>query len=110
MIDYVEAAGQTVLCDVMTGENCIDRELAYIEKFKPKTREEQQSQFDRLQKLVSEDSLERELNYWAIRRMRILKWLLAIPREDLADEEPDAKADEEKETEEEGEDNTKSEL
>ena len=43
MIDYVEAAGQTVLCDVMTGENCIDRELAYIEKFKPKTREEQQS-------------------------------------------------------------------
>lgn len=74
MIDYVEGAATTVLCD-LDGTNCNEKELGYIEKMKDKSIADLNAAKERL---VSMDvsKMKPEIQEWNYRRGRILVRLL----------------------------------
>jgi len=75
MIDYIEEAGNTVLCG-LDGTNCNEKELGYIVKMKENSRgalEEQKKRLDEMD--VSK--MKADLQEWNCRRTRILSRLLA---------------------------------
>mmetsp|Transcript_32310 Transcript_32310/g.53417 ORF Transcript_32310/g.53417 Transcript_32310/m.53417 type:complete len:157 (+) Transcript_32310:348-818(+) len=75
MMDYVEGYGNTTLCRVDGETKCSEKEEAYIQKMKEEGAEAQEKQTTRLETMVQ--GLEGDLQGWAIRRLRILKQLLA---------------------------------
>lgn len=79
MIDYIEQSGHTALCSV-SGENCDEREVAYLEKMKKDTQKAKQE----LNCLSSmeDSSMSEENRMWAFKRKRILKRLLVDSEED----------------------------
>jgi hypothetical protein len=74
MMDYVEGVSGAALCDVATGKNCNEKEVAYLEKYKAVDADAIQTQLDRLNMMTN---LKTELQQWVWRRMRILKKLQA---------------------------------
>jgi len=79
MIDYVESYGNTVLCDT-NGTNCNEQELKYLEKYKGSGEVDLEAQYIRVESMLSKN-MKDNLLFWAYRRMRILKRLLAQKRE-----------------------------
>jgi len=63
---------------------CNEKEQAYITKMQPKSTEDQQKQFDRLTKMLSQ-KMAGDLKNWIDRRINILKRLLAT-NDDKAEE------------------------
>lgn len=72
---YVEDYGNTSLCRIELQDQCSDKELAYIEKFKDKSIEDVQVQLDRLAKMT-EGKMKPELMAWAAKRIKILRQLI----------------------------------
>ena len=72
MIDYVEEAGDTILCDAVTGTNCSEKEKAFARKYSEADAEQLESQLSRLAEM---SDLKSELQQWVYRRVRILKQL-----------------------------------
>lgn len=79
MADYIETAGDTFLCNVDNGENCDDRELAYIEKMK-KDADKATTQLHRLSNMDNADMSE-DNRMWAFKRKRILERLVGGGKE-----------------------------
>lgn len=77
MIEYVEEAGKTMLCDVITGANCDEKSAAFIEKMKVKSADEQQAYIDRLVGMEGND-MKDDLKRWLKTRKQILKNLLKV--------------------------------
>jgi hypothetical protein len=75
MMNYIEDAGNTVLCGV-DGTNCNDMELAYLEKMKTHSRDDLVAQKDRLENM-NIDTVKESLQDWNYRRRRILRRLIA---------------------------------
>ena len=71
MIDYVEEYGSTVLCG-LNGENCTDKEVKFIEKWKDMPTEDVEKQLRRLEEMMAKP-MNDDLREWAIRRTRLLK-------------------------------------
>jgi len=71
MIDYVEEYGSTVLCG-LNGENCTEKELKYIEKWKGMPTEDVEQQLRRLEDMMAKP-MKDDLREWAVRRTRLLK-------------------------------------
>jgi len=74
MIDYIEGAGNTVLCD-LDGTNCNEKELGYIEKMKDKSQPDLDAAKERLG-AMDVSKMKPELQDWNYRRGRILVRLL----------------------------------
>jgi len=77
MIEYVEEAGKTMLCDVITGANCDEKSATFIAKMKAKSADEQQAYIDRLVGMEGND-MKDDLKSWLKTRKRILKNLLKV--------------------------------
>lgn len=75
MMDYIMEAGNTSLC-ALDGTGCDDKSKKYLDKFKAKTKAEQEAQLERL-KGMEGDSMKEDLKAWLKTRMRLLKTLLA---------------------------------
>jgi len=75
MTDYIESAGDTFLCNVETGTNCEERELAYLEKMN-KDSEKAKQQLVRLSSMVEDASMSEDNRMWAFKRKRILERLV----------------------------------
>jgi hypothetical protein len=75
MIDYVEDYGNTVLCG-LDGKNCNEKEAGYVEKWKVKPMDEVESQLTRLEEMTSKP-MKDDIFEWAVRRLRILKKIIA---------------------------------
>ena len=80
MIDYVEEYGRTVLC-ALNGENCTDKELKFIEKWKGMSTEEVKTQLRRLEEMIAKP-MNDDLREWAIRRTRLLKKVIQMAPRD----------------------------
>ena len=75
MIDYIEQYGNTVLCGA-GGENCNEKELAFLQEMKDAGAESQHT--TKMTLLTEAFKLgEGEEHEWAIRRLRILDKLKA---------------------------------
>jgi hypothetical protein len=78
MKNYVNFAGATTTCDVVTAENCSEKETKYIEKLK--TKEDfptgLKTELDRLAAMDS-SSLQGEKKQWMGHRQGLLKALIA---------------------------------
>jgi len=72
--DYVESAGNTILCDVETGANCEERDLEYLEKMK-KEPSNAKKQLHRLSSM-EDANMSEDNRLWAFKRKRILQRLL----------------------------------
>lgn len=75
MMDYIMEAGNTSLC-ALDGAGCDERSLAYLEKFKGKTKEDQEAQLKRLEGM-EDSSMKADLKDWLKKRKRLLKTMLA---------------------------------
>ena len=73
LMDYIEQYGNTILCDTVSGKNCNEKEVGFIEKYKSADKSTIQSQLDRLYQM---NGLNTELQHWVYRRIRILNQLL----------------------------------
>jgi hypothetical protein len=62
MIDYVESYGNTVLCG-LTGANCNEQELEYLEKYKEKSMIDMRDQMDRLETMLAKP-MKDKLRLW----------------------------------------------
>jgi hypothetical protein len=74
MADYVETAGGTFLCNPSNGENCDERELAYVEKMS----NDPNKAVEQLQRLSSMDdaNMSEDNKMWHFKRKRILQRLV----------------------------------
>jgi protein disulfide-isomerase A6 len=79
---YVEEAGSTSLCSVVTGSGCSEKESGFIEKWKAKGKEDAAKDLSRLQGMTS-NSMKPELKKWLKQRIGILKQLSAGGKEEL---------------------------
>jgi protein disulfide-isomerase A6 len=68
---YVEEAGHTSLCSVTTGAGCGDKEKAFIEIWKTKSKADVNAQITRLQGMAA-GKMTAELKTWLNQRMAIL--------------------------------------
>jgi len=68
---YVEEAGHTSLCSVVTGSGCSDKEKAFIETWKLKSKADVDAQVTRLQGMA-EGKMTADLKAWLNQRMAIL--------------------------------------
>lgn len=68
---YVEEAGQTSLCSVQTGSGCTDKEKAFIETWKAKSKADVDAQITRLQGMAS-GKMTADLKTWLNQRKAIL--------------------------------------
>ena len=80
MSAYIEDYGNTSLCSVQSNQGCNEREIAYIEKMKGKSMEDQIAQLARLEKMEG-SSMKPELLMWLTKRKKILKQLVVISDE-----------------------------
>lgn len=81
MRKYVEDYGNTSLCRIEWQDQCSDKELVYIKKFKDKSIVDLQAQLDRLTKMT-EGKMKPELMEWAVKRTKILLQLIVPASED----------------------------
>lgn len=79
MMEYIEVAGSTSLC-ALDGTGCSEKSIKYLEKFKAKTKAEQEAQLVRLQSMEG-DSMKADLKDWLKTRTRLLKTLIASHEE-----------------------------
>jgi hypothetical protein len=79
MMEYIEEAGKTSLC-ALDGTGCSEKSIKYLEKFKAKTKAEQEAQLLRLQTMEG-DSMKADLKDWLKTRMRLLNTLIASHEE-----------------------------
>jgi hypothetical protein len=86
MIDYVENYAKTFICSVDSADSCSEKEQAYIQKMMSAGAEEQQAQEERLKAVTSTKGQKVDLHEWALRRLRILKQLLASSSGSAGDE------------------------
>jgi len=68
---YVEEAGHTSLCSVATGSGCSDKEQAFIETWKVKSKADVDAQVTRLQGMTA-GKMTADLKSWLNQRMAIL--------------------------------------
>jgi len=78
MIEILEADKDklplAIRCDATTGENCNDKEKAYIEKTSAWTDEKKTTELKRLGNLIQEkEHMKPELVNWILRRTKILE-------------------------------------
>lgn len=71
---YIEEAGETSLCSVVTLEGCGDREKKFIATYKEKSQVDVDAQLTRLEKMTG-GSMKPELMKWVKQRLAILKQL-----------------------------------
>jgi len=71
---YIEEAGQTSLCSVVTKAGCSDKEKAFIEKFKDADQATVSSQLSRLQGMAGK-SMTADNRAWLAQRVAVLKQL-----------------------------------
>ena len=74
MNEYILEAGSTSLCDVATSEQCNEKELEFIGKWKDKPAAEVAAQVARLQGMTSQ-SMKPELKAWLGQRLNALMQL-----------------------------------
>jgi len=74
---YVEEAGQTSLCSVGTGAGCSDKEKAFVETWKAKSKADVDSQVTRLQGMAG-GKMTADLKTWLNQRMAILSQLQKV--------------------------------
>lgn len=72
---YVEEYGNTSLCS-LDGKGCSEKELAFIEKSKVMSSDDQRAQLDRLLSM-QDKPMKPELLSWVKKRQKILKQLVA---------------------------------
>jgi hypothetical protein len=72
---YVEEYGNTSLCS-LDGKGCSEKELAFIEKSKVMSSDDQRAQLDRLMSM-QDKPMKPELLSWVKKRQKILKQLVA---------------------------------
>jgi len=75
LMDYVEEAGMTSLCDAITKTGCSDREIGYIDKMSQNSIDDVSAQFTRLTNMES-GSMKPELKDWLNKRKKILSGLI----------------------------------
>mmetsp|Transcript_46189 Transcript_46189/g.68815 ORF Transcript_46189/g.68815 Transcript_46189/m.68815 type:complete len:99 (-) Transcript_46189:1979-2275(-) len=75
LIDYVELATGSKLCDVNTSSGCSDREIAYVNKVKTADESTKQAQLERILKMDGQ-RMKGDLQEWMMRRKRILRQFL----------------------------------
>jgi len=68
---YVEEAGHTSLCNVATGSGCNEKEQAFIETWKAKSKADVDAQVTRLQGMAA-GKMTADLKTWLNQRMAIL--------------------------------------
>jgi hypothetical protein len=85
MMDYVEVEGTTVLCAV-DGTGCDDRARHYLEKIQTMTRADQETQLQKLSKIMLDDhgTIKEPWKNWVRLRKRII--LTVLRAEDEEDE------------------------
>jgi len=81
---YVEEAGSTSLCSILTKVGCADKEVSFIDKMSTESPEVIASQIVRLQSMV-EKPMKADLKSWTSARLAILKQLAARANEGKAD-------------------------
>jgi len=79
---YVEEAGNTALCKASDGRGCGEKELAFIEAWKEKSKEEVDEQRHRLQGMAG-SKMRPEGKSWVIQRLAILKQFHAPVKDEL---------------------------
>ena len=82
MTDYIVDYGGTSTCHISSNKGCSQRELAYIEKMKHKSVQEQSLQLNRLEGMVQKP-MTPELLAWVKRRRRILKQFIESTNTEL---------------------------
>jgi len=85
MTEYVTESGFTSTCDVATSEQCNDKEVDFIAKWKGKPAEEIAGQVTRLQGMTAK-SMKPELKAWVGQRLNALVQLAAsaeAPKDEL---------------------------
>jgi len=68
---YVEEAGRTSLCNVATGAGCNEKEQAFIDTWKAKSKADVDAQVTRLQGMAA-GKMTPDLKTWLNQRMAIL--------------------------------------
>jgi len=71
MTAYVEEAGHTSLCSVATGAGCSDKEKAFIETWKAKSKADVDAQVTRLEGMAA-GKMTADLKAWLNQRRAIL--------------------------------------
>lgn len=72
MSAYVEEAGETSLCNVVTKKGCDERSLKYIFKMEGKSEDDRAKQLTRLTKMIGE-KMSKQTHAWAEARVAMLK-------------------------------------
>ena len=73
-LDKFVADNLSAKCLIDDTEACTEKELAFMEKWKPKAKDDVKAQITRLEK-VSEGSMKPELKAWVSQRLAILRQL-----------------------------------
>lgn len=74
MQEYVENAGTTSLCSVVTKKGCSEKEGLYIDKMKAKSAADVEKQVKRLSKM-KDKKMKPDLAKWVSQRLKILQGL-----------------------------------
>ena len=72
MSAYVEEAGETSLCSIVTKKGCDEKSLKYIAKMEGRSPGDRTKQLDRLTKMLAE-KMSKSSYEWVDTRVRILK-------------------------------------
>lgn len=72
--DYIEEAGNTSLCNVVTKAGCSEKEIKYIDKMAAKDQSTVEGQLRRLEGM-KEKKMKPDLKAWLGKRLKILKGL-----------------------------------
>ena len=75
---YVEEAGSTSPCVLATGQDCIEKEKEFAEKWKGKPADELNDHVNRLRGIAS-GSMKPDLRKWLGQRLNVLSQLLEAP-------------------------------
>ena len=81
MQKYIEKAGKTTRCSVVTGAGCTHKEKLYLEQWKPQGREKSSTEFHRLKEVMKGRPNDHHLD-WLKQRSSILK-NLALQKDEL---------------------------
>jgi len=79
---YVEEAGQTSLCSVVTKDGCSEKQIEFIDKTKTLSKDALNQQLERLLGMAGK-SMTAPLRSWLNQRVAILKQHIANVKEDL---------------------------
>lgn len=74
MKQYVEEYGNTSLCKVSTGKGCSEKETAFADKWRGRSKDEVVKESQRLSGML-ESSMKADLREWITKRVAVLKQL-----------------------------------